>query len=50
MGELEWQIAVALVAGLALTIGYRIYRKRAEAKRADKLLAEVVKGMDSFRR
>ena len=50
MGELVWQISVALVVGLALTVGYRLYRKRAEARRADKLLAEVVKGMDSFRR
>ncbi|GKS59606.1 hypothetical protein YTPLAS18_31330 [Nitrospira sp.] len=50
MGELEWQISVALGVGLALTIGYRLYRKRAEAKRVDKLLADVVKGMDSFRR
>ena len=50
MGELEWQVSIALMVGLVLTIGYRLYRKRAEARRADKLLAEVVKGMDAFRR
>ncbi len=50
MGEMEWQIAIAVVVGFGLTLGHLWYRRRAEAKRADKLLEEVVKGMDSFRR
>lgn len=50
MGEVEWQIGVAVVVAIALTIGYRLYRRRKAAKSADRLLDEVLQGKDAFRR
>ncbi len=50
MSDSEWQLSMAAVVGILLTIVHRLYRKRVRAKQADKLLSDVVKGMDSFRR
>ncbi len=50
MSDLDWQIPAAAIVGLSLTMAYRLYRKRVRSKQADTLLADVVKGMDAFRR
>ncbi|ULA63584.1 MAG: hypothetical protein LZF86_110282 [Nitrospira sp.] len=47
---MTWQLLMSAIVGLILTIAYRLYRKRVHAKQADKLLSDVVKGMDAFRR
>ena len=50
MGDVGWQLGVAVVFAIAVTIGYRLYRRRKAAKSADRLLDEVLKGKDAFRR
>ncbi len=50
MSEFDWQLGVALLTGLFVMIGARFYRRWAEARRVDKLLKDVVKDMDAFRR
>ncbi|MCC6139756.1 MAG: hypothetical protein IT389_03970 [Nitrospira sp.] len=50
MSDIAWQLLMSAIVGLLFTIVYRLYRKRVHAKQADKLLSDVVKGMDAFRR
>ena len=41
---------ILVFGGLLITLGRRWYRQRCAAKSADKLLADVLKGKDAFRR
>ncbi len=50
MSDMTWQLLMSAIVGLILTVAYRLYRKRVHAKQADKLLSDVVKDMDAFRR
>ncbi|HSN03997.1 MAG TPA: hypothetical protein VLS44_03385 [Nitrospira sp.] len=50
MSEAEWLIAMLLFGGLVLPPARRWYKRRAAAKSADKLLADVLKSKDAFRR
>ena len=43
-------IAIFLGVSIAYTVGMRWWRNREAAKKADDLLAEIVKGKDAFRR
>ena len=50
MGDLEWLALILLLGILLFPFGRRWYRQRRAAKSADRLLAEVVRGKDAFRR
>ncbi len=50
MTDVEWLPLILVLGGLLITLGLRWYRKRRAAKAADRLLAEVLKGKDAFRR
>jgi hypothetical protein len=45
-----WVIVVILIGWLLFTLGRRWYRQRQAAKSADRLLAEVLRDKDAFRR
>jgi hypothetical protein len=49
MSDVEW-LAVIMSGSLLIALGWRWYRQRRAAKSADKLLADVLKGKDAFRR
>jgi|CXWL01.1.fsa_nt_gi uncharacterized membrane protein len=49
MSDVEW-LAVIMSGSLLIAFGWRWYRRRRAAKSADKLLADVLKGKDAFRR
>jgi len=49
MSDVEW-LAMMLGFCCLIAVGWRWYRKRRAAKAADKLLVEVLKGKDAFRR
>jgi len=46
----EWLVASLLSGGLIFPPARRWYKRRAAAKSADTLLAEVLKSKDAFRR
>ncbi|MBU6481748.1 MAG: hypothetical protein KGS09_14515 [Nitrospirae bacterium] len=46
----EWLGLILVFGGLLITLGLRWYRKCRAAKSADKLLADVLKSKDAFRR
>jgi hypothetical protein len=50
MGDIEWLAFIFILGILLFPLGRRWYRRRSIAKSADKLLADVVKGKDAFRR
>lgn len=49
-GGVEWLVASLLSGGLIFPPARRWYKRRAAAKSADTLLAEVLKSKDAFRR
>lgn len=50
MGDAGWLVVVVMSGGLLFALARRWYRRRVAAKSADRLLAEVLKGKDAFRR
>ena len=50
MEDWVWIIGLGLVSAVAFRYGYSWWRNRKAAKLADELLANIVKGKDSFRR
>lgn len=50
MSDGEWLAFILVFCGLLITLGERWYRQRCAAKLADKLLADVLKSKDAFRR
>lgn len=50
MDETGWALLVIAAALLVAEAGRRWYRRWMAAKLADKLLSDVVKGKDAFRR
>lgn len=50
MGDAGWLVVVVMSGGLLVPLARRWYRRRVAAKAADRLLAEVLKGKDAFRR
>ena len=50
MSDLEWLALILVFGGLLTVLGLRWYRQRCAAKSADKLLADVLKSKDAFRR
>lgn len=51
MSDLDWLGGGALViGGVLLLFAWRWYRRRRTAKAADRLLADVLKSKDAFRR
>jgi hypothetical protein len=50
MSYVEWLALILVFGGLLIALGLPWYRKRRAAKSADKLLADVLKGKDAFRR
>lgn len=50
MDDLSVGLILVLVTIITCTIGFRWWRYRRAGKLADKLLAEVIKGKDAFRR
>lgn len=50
MSDMEWPALILVFGGLLIALGLRGYRKHRAAKSADKLLADVLKGKDAFRR
>jgi len=50
MSDLEWVALVLALGGLVIALGWRWYRHHRAARSADKLLIDVLKGKDAFRR
>ena len=50
MSDGEWLTLILVFGGLLIALGRRWYRQRYAAKSADKLLADVLKSKDAFRR
>lgn len=50
MEDTGWPLLIVAAAVLVIGLGRRWYRRRVAAKLADKMLADVVKGKDAFRR
>jgi hypothetical protein len=50
MSDMEWLPLILVLCGLLIVLGRRWYRQRYAAKAADKLLADVLKSKDAFRR
>jgi hypothetical protein len=50
MSDVKWLAVVLIFSGLLIALGRRWSRQRYAAKSADKLLAEVLKSKDAFRR
>ena len=49
MVDVEWLI-VMVFGGLLIALGWKWYRQRRAAKSADKLLDDVLRAKDAFRR
>ena len=47
---MAWLAVAIVISGPLFALGWRWYRQRCAAKSADKLLADVLKGKDAFRR
>jgi hypothetical protein len=50
MEESVWALVAAVVAMVVIGLGRRWYRRRMAGKLADKMLSDVIKGKDAFRR
>ncbi len=50
MDDVGWLLLIVAAAVLVIELGRRWYRRRLAAKLADKMLEEVVRGKDAFRR
>jgi hypothetical protein len=50
MGDVGWILLAIVISGWMVELVRRWYRRRVAAKLADKMLADVVKGKDAFRR
>ncbi len=50
MEDSGWALLIIVAGVLAIELGRRWYRRRVAGKLADKLLSDVVKGKDAFRR
>jgi hypothetical protein len=50
MGDIGWVVVAIVGSALMVGFGRRWYRQRVAARLADKMLADVVKGKDAFRR
>jgi hypothetical protein len=50
MEDVGWALGVGVVVLFLFELGRRWYRRRVAARLADKLLRDVVKGKDAFRR
>lgn len=50
MSNGEWLGVILLISGALFPVGWRWYRRRRAAKAADRLLADVLRGKDAFRR
>ena len=50
MGDLLLWSLIIVAGAVLLELGLRWYRRRVASRLADKLLADVVKGKDAFRR
>jgi len=50
MGDTAWSLLIVAVAVFLIDLGRRWYRRRVAARLADKVLADVLKAKDAFRR
>jgi hypothetical protein len=50
MGDTGWLLLVLAIAVVLIEVGRRWYRRRIAARLADKMLADVLKAKDGFRR
>jgi|CXWL01.1.fsa_nt_gi hypothetical protein len=50
MSDVEWPALILVFGGVLIAQGWRWYRQRRAAMSSDKLLADVPKGKDAFRR
>ena len=50
MGDTVWSLLVIAVAVVLIDWARRWYRQRVAGRLADKMLADVIKGKDAFRR
>lgn len=50
MEELGWPLLLGSGAVLMIGLARRWYRRRTAARQADKMLEEIVRGKDAFRR
>jgi hypothetical protein len=50
MGDTGWLVLIVVSAALLIPLVRRWYRRRVAAKSADRLLSEVLKAKDAFRR
>lgn len=50
MNDGEWLAFILVFCGLLVVLGRQWYRQHYAAKSADKLLADVLKAKDAFRR
>jgi hypothetical protein len=50
MEDTGWALLIVGAGAFLLELGRRWYRRRIAARLADKLLGDVVKGKDAFRR
>ncbi len=50
MGDAGWALLIVAAGALVVELGRRWYRRRMAARLADKMLSDVVKGKDAFRR
>jgi hypothetical protein len=50
MGDAGWALLIVAVGALMAELGRRWYKRRVAARLADKMLSDVLKGKDAFRR
>ncbi len=50
MDEIGWPLLIVFVSVVVIELGRRWYRRRVAAKLADKMLEDIIKGKDAFRR
>jgi hypothetical protein len=50
MGDVGWALLIVAAGGFVVELGRRWYRRTVAARLADKMLSDVVKGKDAFRR
>jgi len=50
MDDTEWALVLIAAGAVVVELGRRWYRRWVAARLADKLLRDVVKGKDAFRR
>lgn len=50
MDDTGWALIMIVAGACVVELGRRWYRRRVAARLADKLLRDVVKGKDAFRR